>query len=136
MDKLLTGTLVLSGLTNIALLSDISRIEKKTDKVIDTLNRAHLIATLYVLKEKKNQIKFKEEKDMKKFGKFSNRTKVIGGVTVLLGAATIISAIKDSRDVSEIEEGIEILELVPEGAEELVDTATEIVDDVVSAAEF
>ena len=95
--------MVLSTLTNIALLSDLERVEKKTDKVLNTLNRANLIATLYVLKEKQNK-NFKEETQMKNIGsKFSNRTKVIGGMTILLGIGTIVSAVRDSKELKEIE---------------------------------
>ena len=41
---------------------------------------------------------------MKKIGSiFSNRTKVIGGMTILLGIATGISIIKDNRDAKGLE---------------------------------
>ena len=127
MNKLLTGTLVLSGLTNIALLSDISRLEKKTDAVIDTLNRAKLIATLYVLKEKEKENlinkKFKEDIHMKNIGsKFSNRTKVIGGVTILLGIGTVISAVRDTKELREISElGEDIREMLPDEVDGIID---------------
>ena len=135
MNKLLAGTLAMSVLTNIALLSDIERLESKTDKVLNTLNRATLIATLKVLKEnqKPNSNKFKEEKNMKLFGKISNRTKVIGGMTILLGIGTAISMIKDSKEIDSIEDGIETFELIPEAAEELVDTIEDVADAAVSA---
>lgn len=135
MNKLLVGTLTLSCLTNVALLSDVSRLEKKTDKVINTLNRANLIATLYVLKEKQNLFNknFKEDNHMKNFGgKFSNRTKAIGGVTILLGIGTVISAVKDKKELREIDEvGEEMLDLIPEEVGGIIDDIEDATSEIV-----
>ena len=128
----------MSGLTNIALLSDISRIEKKTDNVLTTLNRAQLIATLYVLKEKPNKLKkFKEETQMKNIGsKFSNRTKVIGGMTILLGIGTVISAARDFKEIKEIENEAVLLEDVTDGVEQLASSIEEATDAAAEVIEF
>jgi len=128
----------MSGLTNIALLSDISRIEKKTDNVLTTLNRAQLIATLYVLKEKPNKLKkFKEETQMKNIGsKFSNRTKVIGGMTILLGIGTAISAARDFKEIKEIENEAVLLEDVTDGVEQIASSIEEATDAAAEVIEF
>ena len=138
MNKLLTGTLVLSGLTNIALLSDLSRVEKKTDAVLEKINRTHLIAMLYVLQGKENQNlinkKIKEDKHMKNIGsKFSNRTKVIGGMTILLGIGTVVSMVKDAKEVNALDADVELLdgdvtEVIDDAIEGIGDAAVEIVN--------
>lgn len=116
-------------MTNISLLSDISKNNKRTDEVINNLSRAQLIATYYVLKEDPtNQFKkSKEENKMKKFGSnISNRTKVLGGMTILLGAATIISGVKDKRNIeSSDSNGIEdTVENIRDGIENAIEDIT------------
>ena len=76
-------------------------LDKKTERLLESLNRSQLIATYYMLKENESDL-IKEEQIMKN-GKFSNRTKAVAGITVALGVATVISGIKDYRDLKEIE---------------------------------
>ena len=97
---MVAGTLALSSATNLSLMRDLRKANKKADKKIDALNRAHLIATLYVLKDPNWIKKYEEEIKMKqkrnKIGsKFSNRTKAILGTTVLFAVGTVISIFKD-----------------------------------------
>lgn len=123
---MLAGTLLLSGITNVSLLSDMSKMQKKTDETIETLNRAHLIATYYILnQDPTNQIKkFKEETQMKKFNigsNLSNRTKVIGSMTILLGIGTIISGIKDTKEIKALESAADMVNDAVDGIRETVE---------------
>ena len=69
---------------------------------------------------------------MKKFGsKLSNRTKVIGGMTILLGIGTIISAIKDSKEIKEIEGDEILLEDISDGTEEVINAIDDAVENIV-----
>ena len=107
-------------------MSDISRIEKKTDAVLDKINRAHLIATLSVLQSQNQIKKSKEELQMKKFNigsKLSNRTKIIMGITLVTGIGAVISAVKDSRDIADIE-FIDVTEELGERVVERLEEAT------------
>lgn len=118
--QLLAGTLLLSTATNIALLSDISKVNRRTDDVVNKLNRAHLIATYYVLKEDPTKsLNSKEETKMKFMSKISNRTKVMGAMTILLGTATGISMLKDRRSVKELEANdiADVIENIRDGIE-------------------
>ena len=67
---------------------------------------------------------------MKIGSNISNRTKVLGGVTILIGAATLISGIKDHRELKALEaDNInDVVEEVREGIEDAIDElpATEI----------
>lgn len=131
----MAGTLLLSSISNVALLSDMSNINKKTNQAINTLNRAHLIATYYVLKEDPtNQIKNMEETKMKKIkfaNKFSNRTKVFGGMTVLLGIGTIISTVFDKKPSGENEATLpDIINDVVDTAGDAAETISDEVDNI------
>jgi hypothetical protein len=119
-------------LTNASLIVDIYNVSKRVNREIDTLNRAHLIATLYVVK---NPNKFKERIKMnEKFkfnigeigGKISNRTKAIGAMTLLLGAGTALSFISDKKNVS----AADMIESAREAVEEVVDLIPASDDDV------
>lgn len=61
---------------------------------------------------------------MKIGSKFSNRTKVIGGMTILLGVGTIISAVKDNAELKKIDADAELLE----------ETMTEVADAIEEVA--
>lgn len=132
-NKLLAGTLALSTMVNVSLISDMNRIDKKTDEILNTMNRANLIATLYVLKNHQNTLKhYKEETKMKKLY-ISNRTKVFGTMTILLGAGTAVSAIKDLKAIKELDATTapEVLEEITEDLAEAVEDAASGIDDII-----
>ena len=103
-------------------MSDINKVDKKTNEVVKKINHAHLVATLYVLKEDPTNsfTKNKEENNMKIGSKFSNRTKILGGTTILLGAATIITVVKERLGMKKEEVVEELLEEVQDGVENII----------------
>ena len=64
---------------------------------------------------------------MKFMSKISNRTKVMGTMTILLGAATGISMLNDRRSVKELESNdvADAIENIGDGIEDAIDTITE-----------
>lgn len=131
---LLGTTAILSGAANISLLHELSKTKAQTDEMIEALNRAHLIATLYVLKDPKNNFKkFKEETQMKLNlkGNLSNRTKVIGGLTIIGALVTGISMFVDAKQIESIEAADESASAV----ERVVDAIEEIASAVADRAE-
>ena len=137
---MLATTLALSCMTNISLLSDLSNVERKTDEIVNALNRAHLIATLYVLKEDPTNsfTKNTEENNMKNDKKIgssiSNRTKVLGGMTILIGAATIISGVKDHLGLKGAEDNVveNVIVDIRDGIEEFAGDIPAEVDNIIS----
>ena len=114
-------------MTNISLLHDISKIEKRTNEVVNNIDYAHLIATLYVLEEDPTNsfTKNKEENNMKIGNKISNRTKIMGGTSILLALATVVSVVKDNLDLKSSEENV-----IEEAADVIIDVIEEAIDDI------
>ena len=66
---------------------------------------------------------------MKNIGsKLSNRTKVIGGMTILLGLGTIVSIVKDSKEIKELEADENVIEAAAEFVEEIDDGVSDVVE--------
>ena len=63
----------------------------------------------------------------------SNRTKILGGTAILLGAATLISGIKDHLGLKSSEENLieEAAEAVIDGIDEAVNAIPEGVDNII-----
>lgn len=132
------AAIAFSSLTNLCLLSDISKLEKKTDNILDTLDRAHLIATLYVLKEKEPKhiySNYKEEITMKNNeGTMSNRTKVLGAISIGFTIAAVASLIKDRKTLGIEEElsslGDSAMDLIEDSVSDAADTISDVADEV------
>lgn len=109
------------------LLIQINKEKQYRKNLINTLDRANLIALYYILQRKNKKINNlnKEEKKMKIM---SNRTKILVSAAVVLSGIAVISAIKDHADVSEITEAIE------DAANELSEGTAEAVSGVVEEA--
>lgn len=132
----------MSEAANIILLMELQKREKENNAVLDEIKYSHLIATLYVLKEKpiKNINKIKEEIIMtKSSGKLSNRTMIIigivGGAVVLGLGALGISIARDVRETKNIENDYSDAEAIAEAVADVIDELGNAVEDAAASIE-
>lgn len=126
--KLLIGATI-SGLValNLSLMQDLNKRRTYESYYLDTLNRYHKIATLYVIKKDfVNEVQMKEEFPMRNL---SPRTKVLAGATLVAGIGTMISVVMDKKAATAIEAPAAVPEIA-EAASDMVAAVTDAVDDV------
>lgn len=119
----------ISGLValNLSLMQDLNKRRTYESYYLDTLNRYHKIATLYVIKKDfVNEVQMKEEFHMRNL---SPRTKVLAGATLVAGIGTMISVVMDKKAATAIEAPAAVPEIA-EAASDMVAAVTDAVDDV------
>ena len=120
----------ISGLValNLSIMQDLNKRRTYESYYLDTLNRYHKIATLYVIKKDfVNEVQMKEEFSM--LNNLSPRTKILAGATLVTGIGTMISIIVDKKAIAAVEAPAAAPELA-EAASDVVEAVTDAVDDV------
>ena len=132
-SNLATCTVCMLALTELSYIGDMKKYISKNTRVWENARRLELIAQAYILYTNPKYFE-KGDFEMFKFNKknsekiptvYSNRTKIIGGITVATGVATIASAVKDYlneknapafQDIPEV-----VFEQIPEITEDIAD---------------
>ena len=121
----------ISGLValNLSLMQDLNKRRTYESYYLDTLNRYHKIATLYVIKKDfVNEVQIMKE-EFPMLSNLSPRTKILAGATLVTGIGTMISIIVDKKAAAAIEAPAAAPELA-EAVSDVVEAATDAVDDV------
>lgn len=121
----------ISGLValNLSLMQDLNKRRTYESCYLDTLNRYHKIATLYVIKKDfVNEVQIMKE-EFPMLNNLSPRTKVLAGATLVAGIGTMISVVMDKKAATAIEAPAAVPEIA-EAASDMVEAVTDAVDDV------
>lgn len=121
----------ISGLValNLSLMQDLNKRKTYENCYLDTLNRYHKIATLYVIKKDfVNEVQIMKE-EFPMLSNLSPRTKILAGATLVTGIGTMISIIVDKKAATAMEAPAAAPELT-EAVSDVVEAATDAVDDV------
>ena len=121
----------ISGLValNLSLMQDLNKRKTYENCYLDTLNRYHKIATLYVIKKDfVNEVQIMKE-EFPMLSNLSPRTKFLAGATLVTGIGTMISIIVDKKAATAVEAPAAAPELT-EAVSDVVEAATDAVDDV------
>ena len=128
--KMLIGATI-SGLValNLSLMQDLNKRRTYESYYLDTLNRYHKIATLYVIKKDfVNEVQIMKE-EFPMLSNLSPRTKILAGATLVTGIGTMISVVMDKKAATAVEAPAAIPEIT-EVASDVVEAVTDAVDDV------
>lgn len=120
----------ISGLValNLSLMQDLNKRKTYENCYLDTLNRYHKIATLYVIKKDfVNEVQIMKE-EFPMLSNLSPRTKILAGATLVTGIGTMISIIVDKKAATAVEAPAAAPELT-EAVSDVVEAATDAVDD-------
>lgn len=121
----------ISGLValNFSLMQDLNKRRTYENCYLDTLNRYHKIATLYVIKKDfVNEVQIMKE-EFPMLSNLSPRTKILAGATLVTGIGTMISVVMDKKAATAVEAPAAVPEIA-EAASDVVEAATDAVDDV------
>ena len=121
----------ISGLValNLSLMQDLNKRRTYESYYLDTLNRYHKIATLYVIKKDfVNEVQIMKE-EFPMLSNLSPRTKILAGATLVTGIGTMISIIVDKKAATTVEAPAAVPEIA-EAASDVVEAVTDAVDDV------
>lgn len=121
----------ISGLValNLSLMQDLNKRKAYENCYLDTLNRYHKIATLYVIKKDfVNEVQIMKE-EFPMLSNLSPRTKILAGATLVTGIGTMVSIIVDKKAATAVEASAAVPEIV-EAVSDVVEAATDAVDDV------
>ena len=122
----------ISGLValNLSLMQDLNKRRTYESYYLDTLNRYHKIATLYVIKKDfVNEVQIMKE-EFPMLNNLSPRTKILAGATLVTGIGTMISIIVDKKTATTVEAPAAVPEIA-EAASDVVEAVTDAVDDIV-----
>lgn len=122
----------ISGLValNLSLMQDLNKRRTYESYYLDTLNRYHKIATLYVIKKDfVNEVQIMKE-EFPMLNNLSPRTKILAGTTLVTGIGTMISIVMDKKAATAVEAPAAVPEIA-EAASDVVKAVTDAVDDVV-----
>ena len=120
----------ISGLValNLSLMQDLNKRRTYENCYLDTLNRYHKIATLYVIKKDfVNEVQIMKE-EFPMLNNLSPRTKILAGATLVTGIGTMISIIVDKKAATAVEAPAAAPEIA-EAVSDVVEAATDAVDD-------
>lgn len=121
----------ISGLValNLSLMQDLKKRRTYESCYLDTLNRYHKIATLYVIKKDfVNEVQIMKE-EFPMLSNLSPRTKILAGATLVTGIGTMISVVMDKKAATAVEAPAAVPEIA-EAASDVVEAVTDAVDDV------
>ena len=121
----------ISGLValNLSLMQDLNKRRTYENCYLDTLNRYHKIATLYVIKKDfVNEVQIMKE-EFPMLSNLSPRTKILAGATLVTGIGTMISVVMDKKAATAVEAPAAVPEIA-EAASDVVEAVTDAVDDV------
>ena len=121
----------ISGLValNLSLMQDLNKRRTYENCYLDTLNRYHKIATLYVIKKDfVNEVQIMKE-EFPMLSNLSPRTKILAGATLVTGIGTMISVVMDKKAAAALEAPAAVPEIA-EAASDVVEAVTDAVDDV------
>lgn len=121
----------ISGLValNLSLMQDLNKRRTYESYYLDTLNRYHKIATLYVIKKDfVNEVQIMKE-EFPMLSNLSPRTKILAGATLVTGIGTMISVVMDKKAATAVEAPAAAPEIA-EAASDVVEAVTDAVDDV------
>lgn len=121
----------ISGLValNLSLMQDLNKRRTYENCYLDTLNRYHKIATLYVIKKDfVNEVQIMKE-EFPMLNNLSPRTKILAGATLVTGIGTMISVVMDKKAATAVEAPAAVPEIA-EAASDVVEAVTDAVDDV------
>ena len=128
--KMLIGATI-SGLVvlNLSLMQDLNKRRTYESYYLDTLNRYHKIATLYVIKKDfVNEVQIMKE-EFPMLSNLSPRTKILAGATLVTGIGTMISVVMDKKAATAVEAPATVPEIT-EAASDVVEAVTDAVDDI------
>lgn len=114
---------------NLSLMQDLNKRRTYESCYLDTLNRYHKIATLYVIKKDfVNEVQIMKE-EFPMLSNLSPRTKILAGATLVTGIGTMISVVMDKKAATAVEAPAAVPEIA-EAASDVVEAVTDAVDDI------
>ena len=122
----------ISGLValNLSLMQDLNKRRTYESYYLDTLNRYHKIATLYVIKKDfVNEVQIMKE-EFPMLSNLSPRTKILAGATLACSIGTMISIVMDKKAVEAPAAAPELAEAVSNVVEAATDAVDNVVDEI------